>query len=122
MRRLTCWSRFAPEARTRPNRITMYTLRFFFDNLVGVCVWSGDKATYERFDYPIFLNTLPLSSETVDAGEALIQRWEQYVFLESAWPPDDSWTRFKDDCAAFVNRLRTELGNEFEINDEFSAH
>lgn len=32
-----------------------YKLRFFFDNFAGVCLWAGDIATMERFDYPVDL-------------------------------------------------------------------
>ena len=35
-----------------------YKLRFFFDNFAGVCLWAGDIATMERFDYPVDLDML----------------------------------------------------------------
>ena len=52
-----------------------YKLRFFFDNFAGVCLWAGDIATMERFDYPVDLDMLPIPHNLTGVGGALIARW-----------------------------------------------
>lgn len=98
-----------------------HTLRFFFDNFAGVCLWAGDAATMERFDYPVGLNMLPVPRDLMEAGDSLIRRWEQHVYEQSPWPSGDSLAVFARDCRAFVGQLESALPDCYEIADEFNA-
>ena len=95
-----------------------YKLRFFFDNLVGVCVWSGNSETFERFDYPIDLNMLPLPGTLIEAGNSIIKRWERHVYDDHPWPAGDSLATLARDCCAFVAQLRAALSDDFDVCDE----
>lgn len=59
--------------------MTTYQLRFFFDNVSGICLWGGNTATDERFGYTIELADLPLPAEVVDAGESITRRWTAFA-------------------------------------------
>ena len=98
-----------------------YKLRFFFDNFAGVCLWAGDIATMERFDYPVDLDMLPIPSELSEAGDSLIARWERHVYDEHPWPSGDSLAVFARDCRAFVGLLESALPDSYEIADEHTA-
>jgi len=98
-----------------------YKLRFFFDNVAGVCLWAGDTATMERFDYPVALDMLPISGDLTDAGGSLIARWERHVYEKQPWPSGDSLSIFARDCRAFVGQLQAELPDGYEITDEHTA-
>ncbi len=98
-----------------------YKLRFFFDNIAGVCLWAGDTATMERFDYPVDLDMLPIPSDLSEAADSLIARWERHVYEERPWPPGDSLAVFAKDCRAFVGRLESALPDGYEIADELTA-
>ena len=98
-----------------------YKFRFFFDNVAGVCLWAGDTATMERFDYPVALNMLSISGYLSEAGDALITRWERHVFEKQPWPSGDSLRVFATDCRAFVGKLHSALPDGYEIADEHTA-
>lgn len=98
-----------------------YKFRFFFDNIAGVCLWAGDTATMERFNYPVFLDMLPIPSDLIETGDSLIERWEQHVYEERPWPPGNSLAVFARDCRAFVCRLESALPDGYEIADEHTA-
>lgn len=98
-----------------------YKLRFFFDNLVGVCVWSGNSETFERFDYPIDLNMLPIPGTLIEAGNSIIKRWERHVFDNQPWPAGDSLASFARDCGTLLAQLRAALPDDFEILDECTS-
>lgn len=98
-----------------------YKLRFFFDNIAGVCLWAGDSATMEHFDYPIDLAMLPIPSDLTEAGDSLIARWERHVCEQHHWPSGDSLSVFARDCRAFVGQLQSALPEDYEIADEHTA-
>lgn len=98
-----------------------YKLRFFFDNVAGVCLWAGDRATKERFNYPVALDMLPISSELTKDGDALILRWERHVYEKQPWPSGDAISSFVRDCRAFLGRLQAELHDGYEIADEHTT-
>lgn len=83
--------------------------------------WAGDTATMERFNYPVFLDMLPIPSDLIETGDSLIERWEQHVYEERPWPPGNSLAVFARDCRAFVCRLESALPDGYEIADEHTA-
>lgn len=86
-----------------------YRMRFFFDGCAGHCLWSGNDAASGKYGYPVFLDDLPLSDETKQAGEALLDR---------AVDGATDWPQIVLDARSFIERLRAELGQDFEIVDE----
>ncbi len=103
--------------------VAIYLFRYFFDAGAGVCLWAANDAARERFDYPIELVDLPIS-----------ENLRRFLYHLTAWydtsidwncPPDPSpWTqdeadRFNHAAKHGLARLRAELGNDFEIVDEF---
>ncbi|MFO1262788.1 MAG: hypothetical protein U1E84_05510 [Rhodoferax sp.] len=96
----------------------VYRLRFFFDGVSGICLWSGNAATTEKFDYPIEVDSLPLPREVVEAAEPLISRYTAFAAKNFVWPPDDSLERFRVDAISFLEYLRHHLPSDFELVDE----
>jgi len=97
-----------------------YRLRFFFDLGAGVCFWSNNDDAYERFgDYPVFLEDLPLTTQTRAAGNALIERFD--TSLDWEYPPNPSpWTQeekrsFHHKALAWFDLVGEELGNEYDL-------
>ena len=99
-----------------------YTLRYWFE-WSGPCFWGADDRTRERFGYPIAAEKLPLRPETMKRAEELVQWHDQS--LNWAYPPDpgpwrqDECDRFNQEAKEFLETVRRELGEEFEIVDAF---
>jgi hypothetical protein len=103
-----------------------YILRFFFDAGSGVCLWSGNKAAEERFDYPVETARLNLPPDLAADLEQLITDYD------ADFPWDDPGTRdparleylraneegLYARVDALLPRLREALGPEFEILDQ----
>lgn len=89
-----------------------YRMRFFFDGCTGHCLWSDSDAALEKYHYPVFLDELPASDEVKRVGAVLLDR-----------VTDDStdWTLLVPEARSFLDRLRVELGPDFEIVDEMSC-
>lgn len=51
-------------------------LRLFFDAGSGVCLWAGDERAREKYGYPLDLDALPLTAETIELGNALTERFD----------------------------------------------
>ena len=103
----------------------MYRLRFFFDHGSGVCLWTANDAARERLgDYPVLLEDLPLSPETVQEGEGLLTRYDTSLDRDDPGGPspwrDEDVVAFHAAAVAFLARLRRELGPAFEIVDAWS--
>lgn len=95
-----------------------FVLRFFFDAGSGICLWSGNDAARERFDYPVELDDLPLSEETREAAAALLARYDaQFNWDDPASDGADD-PQFNAAARAVLERIRAELGPEFEVRDE----
>jgi hypothetical protein len=99
-----------------------YRLRFFFDPGGGICLWAGNDAARERFDYAIDASQLPLPENT----------WRRILYLcywydtciDWNYPPDPSpwdeaeWQRFNVEAQKLLALVREQLSSEFEIVDE----
>lgn len=90
-----------------------YKLRYFFE-WGGDCLWAENDAAMEKFGYPIFLGDLPLTDETRQFGEALLKRSVIHFDTNGGHVGQS----FMIDARIFLERLRFELGPEFEIVDE----
>jgi hypothetical protein len=105
--------------------MNIYQLRFLFDAGSGVCLWSSNDLAREKFGYPVELNALPLPQLLKERGEALIERFDTSV--DWAYPPDPSpWSCveqvcFEADSNDFLMLLRSYLGDDFEVSNDFSV-
>lgn len=97
--------------------------RYFLDPGADVCLWADDDEAHARFEYPVRLEELPLSADTVLAGQRLID-W--FCSRSIDWhcpngPPPWSAAeeaRFHDEAERFYERLVAELAPDFEIVNE----
>jgi hypothetical protein len=100
----------------------IYKFRYFFDPGSGVCLWSGDDGTRERFDYPVESRKLPLSGNLQRRLDYVVAWYDTAINWD--YPPDPSpwsdeeWTRFRGETDALLGALRQALGPDFEIVDE----
>src|SRR4051812_26161172 len=101
--------------------MSMYRLRYFFE-YGGPCLWSVNDAARERFGYCVHLTQLPLSAETITAAGEVGAWFSQS--LNWTYPPDpgpwrqEECDRFNRAASELLERVRCELGAEFEIVDE----
>lgn len=102
--------------------MALYRLRYFFDAGSGICLWSANDAAREKYGYPVAATDLPLSENTWRRLRYLIA-WYDTCF-DWNYPPDPSpWTederiRFCAEAQTMLQRLRQELGADYEIVDE----
>jgi hypothetical protein len=99
-----------------------YLFRYFFDAGSGVCLWSANDATREKFGYPVQLQDLQLPENLF--REALhIMAWYD-MSLDWSYPPNPSpWSeqeraRFNEASQHLLLKLRQHLGPVFDIRDE----
>lgn len=99
-----------------------YKLRFFFDWMSDRCLWVANKATNEEFGEYAVDPRLPISNETLERCRAL-SRWHDDA-LNWDYPPDpgpwrqEECDRFNIAALELLERIRTELGNDFMVLDE----
>ena len=97
-------------------------LRFFFDAGSGTCLWAGNDAARERFDYAVDPDELPLPAHTREYLQALLRRYDEsfdpdYPPGPPLWSEEES-AQFTRDAAELLDALRTGLGPDFELVDE----
>lgn len=97
-----------------------YKLKFLFDWGSGVCLWSANKNSEERFgDYPIPTNVLPVSQELRDELEHLIAWHDEALNWDNPGGPllwDER--KIQEFMAAAKDKyimLCHELGEDYEI-------
>ena len=99
-----------------------YRLRYFYD-WSCLPLWSGNDAALAAFGYSVDLARLPLAAETVSRVRDIC-RWHDTA-LNQEYPPDtglwnaDECERFNVAAKQLLADLRSELGSDFEIVDEF---
>ena len=100
-----------------------YRLRYSFDPGSGRCLWSGNDRARKAFGYSVDPAELPLPPATI-AETLRVTDWYDGS-LSWAYPPDPSpwdraeWDRFYAASRALLARLRRDLGDQFDIQDEF---
>jgi hypothetical protein len=86
-------------------------------------LWSGNDAAHDAFGYAIDLADLPLSDHSV-ARVRKLSDWHDTA-LNQEYPPDpgpwdaDECDRFNAAARQLLTDLKSELGSEFDIVDEF---
>ncbi len=99
-----------------------YIIRYWFE-WHGPCFWSKNASARERFGYPIEPEALPLRPETVKSAYELVDWHDQALNWD--YPPDpgpwrqDECDRFNRAAKEFLETVREELGEDFEIIDGF---
>ncbi|MCX5396873.1 hypothetical protein [Streptomyces sp. NBC_00102] len=103
----------------------MHTARFFFDAGSGGILWTVTSEDQEVWGYPVELDRLPISHDLRDGLEGLVDRYD--MSLNRDYPPDPGpWREaechhFNEAVRHALNRLRAELGPEWQIHDEYQA-
>jgi hypothetical protein len=100
----------------------LFRFRFFFDTGSGVCLWSDNDATRERFGYPVDLEQMPLPQTIRRRGSFLIAWYDTFMDWENSpaasrwWPREES--AFKAAVQELLVLLREHLGPDFVLVDE----
>jgi len=99
-----------------------YKFRYFFDPGSGICLWSANDLSKERFGYPVDINELSLPEHLYLQTAELLARFDTSVdWNDPAGPSPWSETErslFNDSAQSLFIALRQQLGSEFEIIDE----
>lgn len=101
----------------------IYRLHFFFDTGSGVCLWAGNDAARERYDYPIDPRQLPLPEATATELEHIAAWYDQWMDWDRAPEANPAWdaaedARFKAAARQLLDKVRQQLGPEYEVIDE----
>ena len=96
-----------------------YVFRAFIDPGANL-LWSANDAARERFDYPVELEELPISAQLVAEIGRLFDRFEASIPLRGEQRPfsEEEWRAFRTAYLDMLDRLRAELGPDYEIRDE----
>ena len=96
-----------------------YALKYMYDWGSGICLWSVNDAAREKYDYPIELDSLPLSDNLKNELEYLINKHDEALDWE--YPPNPLlWS--EQEQADFIERAKQayyrivmELGDDYEV-------
>lgn len=100
-----------------------YRLRYCFEHVY--CLWSNNDKARAEFHYPVDLSDLPLSLDTIHAGERLIAVWDgplNWGIGQSDWTAEElqhETARFNAEALAYFERLQNELGTGFVLENRF---
>lgn len=99
-----------------------YAIRFFFDAGSGVCLWAGNDAARDRWDYAIEAASLSLPPELRTEAERLVQWYDSSVdWIDPSNPSpwdQSARERFAVVAQVFLGDLRAFLGPDYDIIDE----
>ena len=101
---------------------THYTIRYWFEWHAS-CFWSADDETRARFGNSVSPEKLPLSEATVKWANELVVWHDQALNWD--YPPDpgpwrqDECDRFNQAARKLLTTVRKELGEDFEVIDNF---
>ena len=103
--------------------MSKYQLRFWFEH-GGTCIWGMNTMAKEKYGYPIKNEVLPISAELIKKLNALEQEYATYLDWEcpsnpSPWTIEQK-TDFLNKTTAIYEKLKTELGSDFELINEVS--
>jgi hypothetical protein len=101
----------------------IYRACFAFDAGSGRCLWRANDRAVTEFGLPIDPARLPISSVTRELLNDLCARYDTSMNWD--YPPDPGpWRRsdcdrFAADVQTALRQLRTELGEQWQIVDDF---
>lgn len=100
-------------------------LRFFFDPGSSICLWAADDEARLKYQYPIRLEMLPLSIDTVTLGNQLIAKFDTSLDWNDPGNPspwnEAEYSAFFVLAKHLLTLMRAELGHEFELLDELNC-
>ena len=100
-------------------------LRYFFDPGAGICLWAADDEARAQFGYPVELEQLNLSQDTIAFGNRLIASFDGSInWSDPAGPSpwsEEHRSRFMRESVTFYERLVSELGSRFTVVNEVHA-
>ncbi|MFQ6197078.1 hypothetical protein [Streptomyces sp. NPDC000405] len=97
-----------------------YHLRFFFEaGVPHTPLWPPDVDS--PYGYPCELERLPISTATQDELTRLCEWYQSSLDWEyppdpSPWP-EEQWTLFRQQADAALDTLRSELGDDWTVED-----
>lgn len=99
-----------------------YKFRYFFDAGSGICLWSGNLATNEKYTYAVELNKLGLNENIIRKANYLMAWYDTSIDWDSSsklspWLEEE---RIRFDCESMVlyKCFCEALGSDFEIINE----
>ena len=101
----------------------IYRLRFWFEH-GGFCIWGMNDKAKEKYGYPIKNDSLPISDGLVQELNSLEKEYATY--LDWDYPPnpplwsDEHKADFKDRATIVYEKLKDELGSEFQVDNEIN--
>ena len=101
--------------------MSKYQLRFFFEH-GGICIWGMNSEAQEKYGYAIENDALPISENL--KNELADLETEYATYLNWSFPSEPSpWTKehktdFEGRANAICEKLKDELGADFEIKNE----
>lgn len=101
--------------------LPLQVLKFFFDPGSGICLWAGNAAARERWDYAVDAHLLPIAEDTGRLAAELCSWFDTSIDWASPSGPSP-WAaaereRFNVESQRFLRLLRSQLGPEFEVID-----
>jgi hypothetical protein len=102
-----------------------YQLRFFFDPGAGTCLWAGNDAARERFNYAIDISHLHLPENTRRRMLHLCHWYDtsidwNYPSRQSPWDVAER-DRFNAEAQTLLAVVREQLGSDFDIEDQSAS-
>lgn len=100
----------------------LYQLRYFFNFGAGVCLWAGNDATREIFDYPVSSAQLPITTTLKYRVEFVVTWYDTFLDWDCA-PQLTPWSdreqaQFNAAAQELLHLLREQLAEKFVIVDE----
>lgn len=97
-----------------------YEMKYMFDFVSGVCVWSANVAARERYGYPVKAEALPISNELVHTLRDLIARYDNALnwadpAIGFLWS-DGERKLWHDEVRAAYKTLCSELGPDYAVS------
>jgi hypothetical protein len=100
----------------------IYELRFFFDYGSGVCLWAGNDAAREAYDYPVSAEWLPLGDDLLARVDRLLEEYDSSLDWDNPGGPslwsEQQWQVFYAEARQLLAALRQQLGSRYEVRDE----
>ncbi|MBQ8932436.1 MAG: hypothetical protein IJ045_08400 [Ruminiclostridium sp.] len=101
-------------------KIATYRLKFMYDWCSGVCLWSANQNSYEKFGcYRVFTSQLSISDELKEKLDYLIEKHDEaldwdYPAGDLLWD-DSQIDEFLKKSRNAYNKLCEELGSDYEV-------
>ena len=99
-----------------------YMVRYFFDHPTSTCLWSANTHTSNTFGYAIDPHSLPMSREIVIQVDYMVRWYQQSAGIEPGDPGlwrQEECDRFNQAAHALLLALRRDLGDSFEVSNEY---